>query len=119
MNEMRRQAPPGQAPPGQALPREALRLYREHTVAVLGPGELTLKVTDVALGAARSGRRGLLMRAIRELIGGLDPESGPVAGQLLVLYEYLVRLARDGRLDEAETILAELSETWRRALTRS
>lgn len=118
MNEMRQPAPPAPETPRHA-PREALRLYREHTVAVLGPGELTLKVTDIALGAARSGRRGLLMRAIRELIGGLDLESGPVAGQLLVLYEYLVRLARDGKLDEAEAILAELSETWRLAMTRS
>lgn len=79
------------------------------------PGALTLRVTELALMACRQGKRGMLVRALTELMTGLDLAQGEVAGRLLVLYEYMLHQARVGALAELEPLLAELAETWRQA----
>ncbi|MFN8548464.1 MAG: flagellar protein FliS [Candidatus Eisenbacteria bacterium] len=92
------------------------RIYRQQQVSGLGTGPLLLLAMDTAVRACRQKRRGLLTRVLGELVAGLDLSRGEIAGNLLTLYEYLLRLAREGQLDEAQSILEELRDTWARVL---
>ena len=80
------------------------------------PAALLLFTMDTAVRAARQGKKGLLIKVLHELIAGLDLGGGGVAGNLLTLYDYLLRLTRDGKLDDARLMLEELRDTWRAAL---
>jgi flagellin-specific chaperone FliS len=88
------------------------RLYREQELSLAAPERLILLAYDTALHACRSGRRGLLIRCLEELLGGLDLDQGEVAARFLRLYEYLLHEAREGRLTEVEPFLRELRDTW-------
>ena len=94
------------------------RIYRQQQVSGLGTGPLLLLAMDTAVRACRQKRRGLLTRVIGELVAGLDLSCGEIAGNLLTLYEYLLRLVREGRLDEAQAILEDLRDTWARAIAQ-
>ncbi|MBK8231857.1 MAG: flagellar protein FliS [Candidatus Eisenbacteria bacterium] len=92
------------------------RIYRQQQVSGLSTEKLLLLAMDTAVRACRQRRRGLLVQVLHELMAGLDLSGGEVAGNLLTLYEYLLRLTREGRLEEAQAMLEELRETWSRAL---
>jgi flagellar secretion chaperone FliS len=92
------------------------RIYREQQVTGLGTGRLVLLAYETALRACRRGQRGLLTKVLHELIAGLDLEQGEVAAGLLLLYEYSLRLAREGRIEEVGGILQELRDTWEAAV---
>lgn len=93
-------------------------IYRRQQFEALETGPLVIRVTETAERAARQGKRGLLLKLLHELLTGVDPDRGQVAGNLIVLYEYLIHEAREGRLDRVEPVLAELSATWREAWRR-
>ena len=101
------------APAGGPDPRV---LYRQQQLSHAGRERLLLLTLETALRACQAGRRGLLRGALEELISGIDLESGEIATQFLRLYEYLVYLDREGRMEEVESILRELLETWETAL---
>jgi flagellar secretion chaperone FliS len=92
------------------------RAYRAQQIASGSPGRLVLLVYDTALRACRNGRRGLLVRALHELISCLDLEQGEIAVGLLRLYEYALWQAREGNLEEVHQVLQGLRETWARSL---
>ena len=56
------------------------------------------------------------MRALHELIAGLDLEQGEIAAGLLRLYEYALWQLREGNLEEVRQILQGLRETWAKSL---
>ena len=92
------------------------RIYRAQQVANESPGRLALLVYDTALRACRRGQRGLLMRALHELIGGLDLEQGEVAVGLLRLFEYALWQLREGNLEEVRQVLQSLRDAWAKGL---
>jgi flagellin-specific chaperone FliS len=95
---------------------DAYRIYREQQVANLSTGRLVLLALETALRACRKGQRGLLIRVLEELMAGLDLDQGEVAIGLLRLYEYSLRMVREGQLGQAESILQELRHTWEAAV---
>jgi flagellar protein FliS len=92
------------------------RIYREQQVTGLSTGRLILLAYETALRACRRGQRGLLTSVLYELMAGLDLRQGEVAAGLLLLYEYTLRLVREGRLEQARGTLQELRDTWETAL---
>lgn len=92
-----------------------LRAYREQEHAAITPERLLLLLYATAIHACRSGKRGLLVRSLEELLCGLDLEQGELAQSLLRQYEYLLHRAREGALEEVETHLRELKRAWESA----
>lgn len=81
--------------------------------------QLVLVAYRVGLRALRKKDRRLATRVFSELINGLNFEAGDVAGKLLMLYDYSLRLVREGKFEEAEAILSDLHETWQQVVAAS
>ena len=94
-----------------------VQAYRRQQLEAASPGQLVLFVLEHAVRACRLQDRRRARRAVEELIGGLDLEQPEGAGGLLVLYDWVLRLLREGRFGEAEQILDELRGSWAQALT--
>lgn len=86
--------------------------YRQQEHAHVSPERLLLLTYATAIHACRSGKRGLLVRSLEELLYGLDLDQGELAHSLLRMYEYLLHAAREGRVEEVETHLRELKTAW-------
>lgn len=78
--------------------------------------QLVLVAYRVGLRALRKKDRRLATRVFSELINGLNFEAGDIAGKLLSLYDYSLRLVREGKYEEAEAILSELHDTWQQVV---
>jgi flagellin-specific chaperone FliS len=92
-----------------------IRAYRQQQIEGASPGKLLLLTYEQALAGCRRKDRFLARRAVEELVGSLDLEQEG-AGGLLVLYEWLLRLLREGEFAQAEQILEELHAAWSGAL---
>ncbi|MCK4412047.1 MAG: hypothetical protein KAY32_00750 [Candidatus Eisenbacteria sp.] len=92
-----------------------IQAYRRQQVAGAGPIQLLLITYEQALAGCRRKDRFLARRAVEELIGSLDFDQEG-AGGLLVLYEWVLRLLREGKFAQAEQILDELHTAWSGAL---
>lgn len=111
--------------------------YQKIQIETADQGKLLLMLYRGALRFLNSAKTALLegdmesvnrnlLRAediITELISALNLEAGEVAGRLLQLYDYIHHLLVQGNikkevqfLEQAETLLFELSETWKEAL---
>jgi flagellin-specific chaperone FliS len=95
-----------------------LNSYRTNSVVGLTPGELLLKMYDVALVAliAGDGKRGALV--LSKLIESLDFEHQEVAVGLFQLYRYCMDEVKTGEYEVAVRILRDLRDTWATALGR-
>ncbi len=96
-----------------------LKAYRRVHVESMSPQELILATYDLAI---RSCERRDVRRAgaaIVELMDGLDFTHQEVAGNLLVLYDYIYRRVREGAFDEAGKFLRELREAWAQSVRRA
>ena len=92
-----------------------IQAYRRQQVLGASPAQLLLMTYEQALAGCRRQDRHLARRAVEELIAGLDlTQEG--AGGLLVLYEWVLRLLREGAFADAEQILEELHATWATAV---
>jgi flagellin-specific chaperone FliS len=89
--------------------------YRQQEHARVTPERLLLLTYATAIHACRTGKRGLLMRALDELLYGLDLDQGELAHGLLRMYEYLLHTAREGNVEEVEAHLRELKTAWEEA----
>lgn len=78
--------------------------------------QLVLVAYRVGLRALRKRDRRLATRVFSELINGLNFEAGDIAGKLLTLYDYSLRLVREGKFEEAESILSELHGAWQQVV---
>ena len=111
--------------------------YQKIQIETADQGKLLLMLYGGALRFLNSAKTALLegdmesvnrnlLRAediIAELISALNLEAGEVAERLLQLYDYIHHLLVQGNikkevqfLEQAETLLLELSETWKEAL---
>ena len=97
-------------------PAVGIAAYRHSEVAYSSPQDLLLKLYDVAIASCRQrdGRRS--RAALVELIDSLNFQYAQVATGLLRLYNYCLDLIRDEQFDDAQAILADLRETWAKAL---
>lgn len=98
------------------LPDAQLQAYRRQLVEAASPGQLVLMALEQAVAACRRGMRGRAQRIVEELIQGLDFQYPDVAGGMLALYDWILRLLREGRVREAAALLDELRATWAQAL---
>lgn len=96
--------------------RNPMLAYRQQEHAAVSPERLLLLTYATAIHACRSGKRGLLVRSLEELLYGLDLSQGELAQNLFRMYEYLLHAAREGRLEEVESHLRELKTAWEAAL---
>jgi len=94
-----------------------MHAYRRQQVEGATPGRLVLIVLEQAVAACRRGLRGRAQRAVVELIGALDfVRAEETAAGMLGLYDWTLRLLREGRCREAGDVLEELRATWAEAL---
>lgn len=93
--------------------------YREQELQAMSTEQLVLVAYRVGLRALRKQDRRLATRVFSELINGLNFEAGDIAGKLLALYDYSLRLVREGKFAEAESILSELHDAWQQVVDAS
>ncbi len=107
--------------PGTQLVRPAVGIaaYRHNEVAYASPQDLLLKLYDVAIASCRQRDARRSRAALVELIDSLNFEYAQVATGLLRLYNYCLDLIRDEQFDDAQAILADLRETWAKALANA
>jgi flagellin-specific chaperone FliS len=98
------------------LQASQIRAYRRQQVEAASPGQLVLIALEQGVAACRRGLRGRAQRVVEELIGGLDFEVEEVAAGMLALYDWALRLLREGRCDEAGAVLEDLRAAWATAL---
>ncbi len=91
-------------------------LYRRQQIEAMSPEELVLVIYEQGILACRKKDHRQARRVVTELIGALDFEQEEIAGGLLSLYDWVMRLVREGEFDEAGRILTELHTTWKEAL---
>ena len=88
--------------------------YRRQQLESMRPEQLVLVALEQGISACRQRDRRRARRAVQVLIGGLDFQYD-VGGRLLTLYDWVFRLLREGRFDDAEAVLKELHDTWQQA----
>lgn len=93
-------------------PSLATTRYRREDSMNLTPVQVIQRLYDVAIMAIRKDDRDLARRAINELISALNFEHREVALGLFKLYDYSKTMLRQGKNDEALTVLLELRSAW-------
>jgi flagellin-specific chaperone FliS len=97
---------------------QGLKAYRRVKVESMSPGELVLATYDVAIRACRENNMKLAGDAVAELMSGLDFTYDEVAGKLVVMYDWIYRQIKEGKLEDAARFLTELREAWTTILAR-
>ncbi|MFH0809189.1 MAG: flagellar export chaperone FliS [Pseudomonadota bacterium] len=116
--------------PGSA----AVNVYRRTAVNTADGGRLVLMAYEAAMGNLAEAEEALAARdfeakgrlvaraqeAILELMGGLNPQAGPVAENLRTLYAYMLRTlavvdpkGEQERIAQVRGMLQELYSAWR------
>jgi flagellin-specific chaperone FliS len=90
----------------------AARSYRQNSVATADPRQQILIVYDRAIAGCHQQDIELAGRAITELVKGLNMDAGPIAGNLLSIYQYCSTLIRKGQFKSVASMLQELRDTW-------
>lgn len=78
----------------------------------MNPGELVVATYDVAIQACEKKDVQKAAAAVYELMNGLDFTYTDVAGQLVVMYDWIYRQIREGEIEEAKRYLIELRTAW-------
>lgn len=97
---------------------QGLKAYRRVHIESMNPGELVLATYDVAIRACRENNVKLAGEAVSELMSGLDFTYEDVAGKLVVMYDWIYRQIKEGKLEDAARFLSELREVWTTILTQ-
>ncbi len=95
-----------------------LNCYRTNSVLGLTPGELLIKMYDIAVVALMAGDGQKGARVISEFIDTLDFEQGAIAMGLFRLYRYCMEEIKKGEYEVPTRILRELRDTWAEALAK-
>ena len=98
---------------------DGLKAYQRVRIESMSEPELVLTAYDVAIQSCKQQDVRRAGRAIAELMNGLDFTYQEVAGNLLVLYDYIYRLIREGEFESAESFLRQLREAWAQSLRNS
>lgn len=113
------------------------RAYRQNQVETASPPQLILMLYNAAIVSVKLAQTGLEEKdiakthtntvkaqdIINELMNSLDIEQGDIAGNLYLLYEYMLFRLVDANLKkerqplaEVEDMLTELRDTWSKAI---
>jgi flagellar secretion chaperone FliS len=95
---------------------KASKQYIAEQINAMTPMELLVKLYDVALASCSQKDSQRLSRALVELIAALNFEHRELAVGLFRLYNYCLRNAKMGRFDLVQPILADLRDTWKKAM---
>lgn len=90
--------------------------YRAQSVVGLNPGQLVLKMYDLALSAMAAQDESRACRVLAELIDCLDFRSQDIAAGFFRLYRYCMEEIKKGEYEVPTTIIRELRKTWAQAL---
>ncbi len=95
-----------------------LNSYRSQAVLGLTPGQVILKMYDLAVVAlvAKDGNRAC--RVLAQLIDCLDFQYEEVSAGFFRLYRYCMDEIKKGEYEVPAGILRELRQTWAQALTQ-
>jgi flagellin-specific chaperone FliS len=93
----------------------AARAYKKDQLMNLTPVQVVDKLYGVAIQACKKEDAPLAQRAISELIVGLNFEYQEISTPLFRLYRYCKDCIRDGKLEDAITVLVELRAAWAQA----
>lgn len=96
-----------------------LNSYRTNSVLGLTPGQVLVKMYDLALVALISGDGKRSVRVLSAMIDSLDFEYQEIAMGLFRLYRYCIEEVNKGEYEMPTRILRELRETWVQALSAS
>ena len=99
------------------VPKKMVNSYIDNQIMGLSPGQLLLTVYDVAIVACQQQDGDKAIRAISELISGLNFEHQEIALGLFRLYQYVNDQIRENNYNEALGILRELRDAWATALS--
>ena len=94
------------------LTQTAAQHYQQNNVMTSDPLKLVLLAYDRAITGCRQQDLEMAGKALRELIIGLNMETGAIAPKLLAIYQYCSGLVRRGQYDEVASILCDLRDTW-------
>jgi flagellin-specific chaperone FliS len=97
---------------------QGLKAYRRVQIESMSPGELVLATYDVAIRACRENNIKLAGEAVTELMSGLDFTYEEVAGRLVVMYDWIYRQIKEGKLEDAARFLSELREAWAKIMAQ-
>ena len=86
--------------------------YRKEDSLNLSPVQVIARVYDVAILALKKDDKELARRAINELISALNFDYQEVSLGLYKLYDYCKTMIRQGKNDEALSVLSELRSAW-------
>jgi flagellin-specific chaperone FliS len=92
------------------------KAYMSVQVASNDPGELILLAYSAAIQGCEQRDMRRAGDAVCELMNGLDFTYQEIAGNLIVTYDWIFRLIKEGKFDEAKQFLTELREAWAKAL---
>jgi flagellar protein FliS len=88
------------------------RQYLEEQIGGLSPTELVVKLYDIGIASCVRKDRVRLSRVLVELISALNFEYRDISVGLFKLYNYCMRLAKEGDFDAVQPVLEELREAW-------
>jgi flagellar protein FliS len=105
----------GQAGAPTGAYQAAAQSYRNDQLANLSPVRVIDKLYSIAILACKKNDKTLAIKALTELIVGLNFEYEEIATGLFRLYQYCKDCIRKGDMTEAIHVLEELRSTWAEA----
>lgn len=88
------------------------RRYLEEQISSLTPIQLVVKLYDIGIASCIRKDRVRLSKVLVELISALNFEHKEISVGLFKLYNYCMRLAKEGDFEAVQPILEELREAW-------
>lgn len=97
---------------------QGLKAYRRVQVESMSPGELVLATYDAAIRGCNERNMKLATDAVAELMSGLDFTYEEVAGNLVVMYDWIYRCIKEGDFEGSARFLGELRKVWVKVLAQ-
>jgi flagellin-specific chaperone FliS len=95
---------------------QAVQAYSKGNIEGATPGELVLHTYNYVISQLRKRDMVTSKRGVVELQASLDLDHLDIAGPLFRIYEYTCDTIRAGNYEEAEKIITDLRDTWKKIL---
>ncbi|MDA8217038.1 MAG: hypothetical protein M0Z94_05405 [Dehalococcoidales bacterium] len=96
-----------------------LSAYKSNSLLGLGPGQLVVKLYDMALVDLKGKDAPHACKVLSELIDSLDFRQEGVPVGLFRLYRYCMEEIKKGEFEVPTRIVSDLRETWVQALAKA